>query len=508
MRRRVVAAGCAALALATSTLTTALAQNPPRHHRPHHPHGKPPAPAPVHHVGRWIVDSSGRVVIDHGFNVVTKVAPYQPSATGFGADDARFLADHGFTAVRLGVLPEAVEPAPGRFDNAYLAGIARTVHLLGGFGIRSLLDFHQDLFNQRYQGEGLPAWMALDDGLPAEPTAGFPGNYFAMPALWRAFDHLWADAPGPHGVGLRTAYAAMWAHVAATFRGDPDVLGYDVFNEPFPGSDYSSCFPPQGCPADDAGKLAPFMKASIDAIHRVDPTHLAFYEPWLPFDYGAPTALGDFADGMSGMSFHDYCLAAVGAPETPPTRTACNDLVESRVVDNALAQAKTSGDALLLSEFGATTDQAELTEILTLADGQGIPWLEWAYCACGDPTGAGDAEALVYDPRKSPAGANVDQPVLAVLDEPHPMLVAGTPGPSSYDAATRVFRNGYETRPVGPRLRPDLPTRIWIGSMHYPHGYSVAVSGAHVLSPPGAPVLVLRARRGASAVSVVVRPRG
>ncbi|MBV9292572.1 MAG: cellulase family glycosylhydrolase, partial [Frankiales bacterium] len=204
--------------------------------------------AAVGHAGRWIVDGSGRVVIDHGFNVVSKLAPFDPARNGFGRDDARFLAAHGFTAVRFGVLLQGVEPAPGRYDDRYVASIRRTVDLLGRYGIRSLLDFHQDLYSQRYQGEGLPAWMALDDGLPAQPQAGFPGDYFGMPALWRALDNLWTNAPGPGSVGLRDRYAEALGHVAKAFRGDPAVLGYDVFNEPFPGSPYLSCFPPRGCP--------------------------------------------------------------------------------------------------------------------------------------------------------------------------------------------------------------------------------------------------------------------
>src|SRR4051795_11509255 len=335
------------------------------------------AATPVSHAGRWIVDAEGRVLIDHGFNVVSKLAPYDPAANGFGADDARFLQQHGFTLVRLGVLPAAVEPAPGQFDDGYLDRIAATVRLLAGHGIRTLLDFHQDLFTERYGGEGLPDWMAVDDGLPAQPQAGFPGSYFAMPALWAAFDNLWADTADATGVGQRERYAELWAHVAARFRGNAAVLGYDLFNEPYPGSDYASCFPPQGCPTDDQQKLAPFMRAAIDAVHAVDPSHLTFYEPWLMFDYGAPTGLGDFADSMSGMSFHDYCLATVGVPETPPTRSICNNEVESPVMDHALEQAGLSGDALLLSEFGATDNQVELREILSLADGNGIPWADW-----------------------------------------------------------------------------------------------------------------------------------
>ena len=465
-------------------------------------------PAPVSHAGRWIVDSSGRVVIDHGFNVVAKIAPYEPSATGFGADDAKFLASHGFTAVRLGIVLEAVEPQPGVFDDKYLSSIAATVTTLGHYGLRSLLDLHQDLYNERYQGEGLPAWMALDNGLPAQPQAGFPGNYFAMPALWRAFDSLWGNATGPGGIGLRDRVAEAWAHVAARFKANPNVLGYDLFNEPFPGSDYQTCFPPLGCPADDQGKLATFMRESIDAIHRVDPKHLTFYEPWLTFDYGAPTQLGAFADGMSGMSFHDYCLATLGTPETPPTRELCNAGVEDRVMANALSQANASGDALMLTEFGATSDASEYQAMLTLADQNAMPWLEWAYCACGDPTGSGQAESLIYDPTKPPTGSNVNTTRLGELDEPHPTLVAGTPGAFHFDSTTNVFTFSYSANQVNGRpLKSGQATRIWVGALHYPKGYRVNVMGGRVTSAPGADWLTVIATPGAHAVNVTVEPR-
>ncbi len=466
-----------------------------------------PRPTPLSHAGRWIVDPYGRVVIDHGFNMVDKRPPYLPSAVGFGADDARFLAAHGFTAVRLGVLPEAVEPAPGPFGDSYLAGIARTVAVLGHYGIRSLLDLHQDQFNERYQGEGFPAWMANDNGLPPQPRVGFPGDYFTMPALWRVFDNLWVDTPGPGGVGPRERIAQMWMHIAHYFRGNPDVLGYDVFNEPYPGSDFASCFPPAGCPSDDTAKLAPFERALIDAIHRVDPTHLTFYEPWLMFDYGAPTALGHFADGMSGMSFHDYCLATLNAPETPPTRTACDVDVEQRVMANALAQAKTSGDALLLTEFGSTSDETEFAHMLPLMDANAMPWLEWAYCFCGDPTGGGAGQGIVYDPQKPPTGANVNTARLATLDQPHPYLVAGTPAGFNYDPSTRTFTFHYSTAAAaGHPLPPGTETRIWVGPLHYPHGYAVRVVGGRVTSSANSAWLTVVNMPGLHDVAVTVTP--
>src|SRR5580700_7303684 len=79
---------------------------------------------PLGHSGRWIVDSTGRVVVMHGTNLVYKLAPYYPAAAGFGASDARFLQSIGFNVVRVGVIFQALEPMPGVFDQGYLNHIA------------------------------------------------------------------------------------------------------------------------------------------------------------------------------------------------------------------------------------------------------------------------------------------------------------------------------------------------------------------------------------------------
>jgi endoglycosylceramidase len=186
------------------------------------------------HRGRWITDALGRAVIVHGINMVDKRPPYYPGAVGFGDDDAAFLARIGFNAVRIGVIWKAVEPRPGVYDDRYLARIAATVTALARHGVYSLLDFHQDMYNELFQGEGAPAWAIEDDGLPPAARRGFPGNYETMPALQHAYDHFWANSPGPGGVGLETRYAAAWRHVARRFAGLPSVLGYELFNEPFP----------------------------------------------------------------------------------------------------------------------------------------------------------------------------------------------------------------------------------------------------------------------------------
>src|SRR5262249_1025927 len=118
-----------------------------------------PAPAqagpalPLAHAGRWITDARGRVVVLHGTNMVYKPAPYSPAAAGFDGRDAAFLRSNGFNAVRVGIIWTALEPQPGVYDDAYLEQIEQTVALLARRGIVSLLDFHQDMYNERYQGE-------------------------------------------------------------------------------------------------------------------------------------------------------------------------------------------------------------------------------------------------------------------------------------------------------------------------------------------------------------------
>src|SRR5207245_616626 len=107
---------------------------------------------------------------------------------GFTDADAEFLAASGFNGVRLGVLFAGVMPERGVVDQGYLRAVDRVVDLLATRGIRVLLDFHQDLYNEKFQGEGFPAWSVYDDGLPHPFNFGFPGNYFT-PELTRTFDN-------------------------------------------------------------------------------------------------------------------------------------------------------------------------------------------------------------------------------------------------------------------------------------------------------------------------------
>jgi endoglycosylceramidase len=428
----------------------------------------------VGHAGRWLTNSDGQVVILHGLNMVFKRPPYEPQAAGFGPAAASTLATDGFDVVRLGVIYSAVEPEPGVISRAYVDAIARTVADLAHDGVYSLLDFHQDQMSTGFGGEGFPSWSVYTGGLPVRRYV-FPLGYTESPALDAAYDSFWADRPGPGAVGLQQRYAAAWQYVAKALADDPWVLGYDLFNEPWPA--HSS----------DA-QLGAFYSRVITAIRTVDTRHLIFYEPYVLFDFGIPTHLPRFADSDLGMSFHDYCLSDARTDAAVCRRS------EQLVLANALARSASTGSALLLSEFGATNDLTDLRRVMTDADTHQISWIEWAYCGCEDPTGTipPSIEGLVSNPRLAGTGANVNQSKLAVLAEPYPRLVSGTPSLYSFDLASRVFSLSYTTRgPSGKRFGAGSCTAVVVPPFQFPHGYAVVVSGARVTSAPDAGVLTL-----------------
>jgi len=492
-RRRALIA-VAVAALATLAAIPALASASPT--------------APLGHAGRWITDADGRVVTLHGVNMVSKRAPYAPDAAGFGADDAAFLSDHGFNTVRLGAIYAGVEPAPGVYDDAYLARLQATEQELAAEGIFTMIDFHQDLYNERFQGEGWPDWAVQDDGIPAVPQLGFPFNYFGMLALNRAFDHFWNNDSGPGGVGLQDRYASAWRHVAGLFNGGDHVLGYDLLNEPWPGLAWPTCIVPIGC-LFDRTKLTAFSKRVIAAIRQADTTSLVWYEPLSIFNSGVRTLHGDTGDPRAGFSFHNYCLLeGLGLPLPGPlTELGCRPF-ENLVFGNALRHAGRTGDTLLLSEFGATDNLATIKRLVEAADRNMVSWQWWHYCGCDDPTtaGPGDKQALVRDPSQPPTGSNVIEEKLDQLERPYPQAVAGTPIRFGYDSRSGVFTLTYSKARAGGGSFATGTTEVYVPTGDFPGGYEVTVQGATVASAPNAEILELVGLASATQVTVTVRP--
>ena len=460
---------------------------------------------PLGHAGRWIIDARGRVVVLHGFNTVPVNEATLPRDMGMSADNARWLAENGFNTIRLGLYHARVEPQPGVFDDAYVDDYVRVQEELAREGIFTLLEFHQDQLNPRYgvggvlPSRGFADWFLRDDGFPNPSMVPYPAGYLANPALNRAYDNLWRDFPAPDGESVHEHFARSWEYLIERFGDRPGILGYDLFNEPWPGTVWPSCAVPAGCPPGgfDQTLLTDFTRETVARTRAADPVRLIFYEPNLLFDYGAQTAVGDPGDPNTGFAYHDYCIGIVFG-EGPDPLGLCG-IGERLPIDNAEAHSRRTGDALILSEFGFEADDAE--RVTQLADEYMLSWQRWDYY--------GDFDAALVSRLDS-------------LVRPYPQVVAGTPEEWSFDRETRTFRLRYSTLRAtgegaslrrgrtapGSRFPHGSRTEVFIPERHYPAGYRVEVQGARVLSDPGARLLVLASRAGAQRVEVEVTAPG
>ncbi|OPA78730.1 glycosyl hydrolase family 5 [Paenibacillus selenitireducens] len=190
--------------------------------------------------GQRIVNEDGEQVILSGINLVCKnkslgyVEPCDVSLF-------QWFQEQGFNVIRLGLIWDGVEPEPGIYDDVYLSRIKQQIRWAEQHHLYVFLDMHQDLYSQLY-GDGAPAWATLTDDLPHIVGDMWSDAYLKSPAVNRALDHFWQNTPAADGIGLQDHYEAMWRHVAAFFADCPNVIGYDMMNEPYPGTSGQQVF--------------------------------------------------------------------------------------------------------------------------------------------------------------------------------------------------------------------------------------------------------------------------
>jgi endoglycosylceramidase len=484
--------------------------------------------------GPFLTDQQGRVVFFHGVNAVYKLPPYELyPAPGkpwdFSAADASLIAALGFNVVRLGITWKGLEPGtagannpsicrrgaprdPHQFNqavfDAYLSNVAKTVALLGQYHVYTLLDMHQDVYNELFDGEGAPAWAVCTNGAPStDPPGRWSENYATAPAD-NAYRHFWTnDVVG----NLQGEFDRVWAGVASYFRTNPWILGYDPFNEPYSRALVThgdeqfdgqlECFytgkslvgrpthgaPPITCPSHDPalGVLPTMLTA--------DPTHLVFYEPNIFGERGRPNFIGSMQLPNLVFNVHVYCSYRSGKTGNPTDIAACaaqgvrtlQKRSESR--PELASKPQPNGPAWFVSEFGATSNSTLLDRLTREADRVLVGWTYWSWKYYGDPTGSADEALLAPDGRL--------RSTARVLVRTYPQAVAGKPTALSFDPASGAFHLAYV-----PDHAIHAPTVIFVPTqIHYPTGYCARVAGGTVVSKAGSQFLqVVNAPTGSS----------
>ncbi len=187
--------------------------------------------------GMRFIDTEGREILFTGVNIVEK-SPECDDLTWHTEEDFARLRDWGMNLIRLGIFWECLEPEPNVYNEEYLAQMDKRIEWAEKYGLYVFIDMHQDLYSQAFI-RGAPEWATLTDGLPHIRDEGgvWSDAYLTSPAVQRAFENFWANKPAPSsGIGIQDHYAAVWRHVAKRHADNPTVIGYDLMNEPFPGS--------------------------------------------------------------------------------------------------------------------------------------------------------------------------------------------------------------------------------------------------------------------------------
>ncbi len=200
--------------------------------------------------GRKFTDEYGRQRLFNGVNLCDKGDYPQGSkqriySLDFDERTVSRLADNGFNIVRLGIIWDAIEPQPGKYNEEYIDKVQAVADLCAKYGIYFYLDMHQDLFSGRDNGaggDGAPNWACMTGGAEFQPARFvWAEGYFWGKAVQNSFTAFWNNEKYK-GVPLQTYFRNMWKHVAERFKDHPALFGFDLFNEPYPGVDGGKVF--------------------------------------------------------------------------------------------------------------------------------------------------------------------------------------------------------------------------------------------------------------------------
>lgn len=432
---------------------------------------------------RHQTDDAGRSLIFRGINIMSRAKSTpdrQPDITE--AEIAYMSNEAGFRFSRHLIFWSAIEPSPGVYDEAYLDRVEQFLDLYAAHDVKVLLDMHQDIFGHdpaQTWGNGAPAWaieLALDGVIPELPPQSVWSFAYFLPEVKQAFDRFF----GYEGQyrQLQDHYADAWAHVAERFRDHPAVVGYDLMNEPSPGSAWDpaelgiSDF--EGTPsfAFDRDKLGPFYQRVIDRIRTVDEDTWLYYEP----RYGAPgngarsylPMLRDPRAGDDRLVYapHMYSVAFEARGYHSPTDDSL-----SRYENARNYEIREANVPLVVGEFGLEQSWPGglyLTELEVDAfDRMNASWAYWSF----DP---GTTEGSGWTPfyrTGDPAAPLADNPNADVLVRVYPLATAGYLRSFEWNRSTRVFTLRFDTIEG---VTGVVPTEIFVpDERFYPDGFSV-----------------------------------
>jgi len=312
--------------------------------------------------------------------------------------------------------------------------------------------------SEKFCGEGVPTWAAIpieknfpepiDTPFEIDKSTGFPyptdckkfswPDYYEAEATCSAFQNLYDDFDG-----LQRSFANYWEKVAKEFIEFPNLLGYELLNEPWAGDIYRH--PELLIPGEaDYSNLQPMYNNINSAIRKVDNKHIIMFEgvTWDDFPVGfSQVPGGEHYQNRSVLAYHCYYPTVINIYET----------MAMRMID--LNRLRCGG---FMTEFG-------ITEAMNLADAFFQGWAQWEYKAFVGMTG--------WDYGLFFPNGSVNYQTVKSFSRTYATAIAGVGDFMSFDSSTSIFILNYEINPTCTQ-----PTEIYLNEdIFYSKGFTVSI---------------------------------
>jgi hypothetical protein len=314
--------------------------------------------------GTGFVDAAGAPVVLHGVAVHSlNPAVYQRAP------------DLGVNFVRLAVPWSDYEPTAPQgdvrsFDTARLAELDAEIAFYGQHGIQVLLDLHQygwsPYFSSLQRGgraNGIPRWI-------------YHGRRFALTEAGRAAAeaHMYTDR---RATALYTGFAAM---LAQRYLDTPNLMGYEILNEPPLGN-----MPRQTWAAQ---RILRWQARVAAAVRAIDPQRAIVFMVPPRTDLGAVQLQPLARIGHLALDVHDY-YAGTGARYRTTLqggRYRGTIAEQARYLAPYVSISHAWGVPLIVGEWGAFPTEpgveAYQRQMVQLFARDGVSWARWSL----DPT--------------------------------------------------------------------------------------------------------------------------